>query len=237
MRIWAALDLRAGRVVQLVGGRPDRERVSLPDPATIARTWVSQGFSALHVIDLDAALGNGDNRSAILGILEAVRVPVQVGGGLRDDAAVCEMLDAGARHAIVGTRAIEDRRWLESLVDRYPGRIVVAADFRDDRIVTHGWTGIGEMEGEAFLKGLDGLELAGVLATDVSREGSMSGIDEARFSSLVHACSHPLTAAGGIAGLEDLRALERTGAAGAVLGMSLYTGAVTAEMVKREFAA
>lgn len=237
MIVQAAIDLRAGRVVQLVGGRPEDERISLPDPSALARRWVAEGFPALHVIDLDAALGSGDNRAAIDAIIEAVTVPVQVGGGLRDDAAVDEILAAGAARAIVGTRAVEDRAWLEAVCARHPGRIVVAADTRAGSIVTRGWTSGGDIEGATFLAGLDELDLAAVLVTDVSREGRMTGIDRTHFSDLVAATRHPLIAAGGIAGMADLRILEDVGAAGAVLGMSLYTGAITADAVAREFSA
>lgn len=237
MIVQAAIDVRGGRVVQLVGGRPDDVRVSLPHPAVLARRWVADGFPALHVIDLDAALGTGDNRTEVLDILNAVTVPVQVGGGLRTAEAVDSVLDAGAARAIVGTRAVEDRDWLETLATRHPDRIVVAADVRDGRIVTRGWTAGGDVAGEDFLAGLEDVDLAGVLVTDVSREGSMSGIDGERFRGLVGATRHPVIAAGGIARIEDLHLLEEVGAAGAVLGMSLYTGAITAEAVAREFAA
>jgi phosphoribosylformimino-5-aminoimidazole carboxamide ribotide isomerase len=237
MIVQAAIDLSGGRVVQLVGGRPDAQRVSLPDPSAVARRWVTEGFGALHVIDLDAALGTGDNRTAIAGIIADVSVPVQAGGGLRDDAAIDAVLSAGAARAIAGTRAVEDRTWLEALCARLPGRIVVAADVRAGRIVTRGWTAGGHLDGVDFLRGLDGLDLAGVLVTDVSREGRMSGIDANRFRALVAATRHPLIAAGGIGDIVDLRILEEVGAAGAVLGMSLYTGAITADAVAREFAA
>jgi len=237
MIVWAAIDLRAGRVVQLVGGRPEDERVSLPDPLAVARRWVDEGFDALHVVDLDAALGEGGNHAAIVAILDAVSVPVQVGGGLRDDAAVARVLDAGAARAIVGTRAVEDRAWLEDLVVRHPARIVVAADVRDGSIVTRGWRATADIAGDDFVRGLDTLDLAGILVTDVSREGQLTGVDVARFHALVAATQHPIIAAGGIANIEDLRLLESAGAAGAVIGMSLYTGSITAESITREFAA
>lgn len=235
MIVWAALDLRGGRVVQLVGGRPEDERVSLPDPLAVAFRWIDEGFEALHIIDLDAALGTGDNRSLICDIVTAVDVPVQVGGGLRDDAAVDAILDAGAARAIVGTRAVEDRAWLDVLAERHAGRLVVAADVRDGSVVTRGWTERADVAGETFVRGLDDVDLAGVLVTDVSREGSMGGVDADLFARLVRATSHPLLAAGGIGTIEDLKALRDAGAAGAVLGMSLYTGAITAEAVAQEF--
>jgi phosphoribosylformimino-5-aminoimidazole carboxamide ribotide isomerase len=231
-----AVDLRAGRAVQLVGGRYDDERVSLPDPASVARGWQDAGFTALHVVDLDAALGLGDNRAAIGSILERVQVPVQVGGGVRDDDAAAALLDLGAAHVVVGTRAVEDRRWLEALCARHPGRVIVAADVRDGIIVTRGWTEGAGVTGEAFVASLDDLPLAAVLVTDVSREGRMVGADIDRFARLAAASRQPLQAAGGIGGVDDLIALERAGAAAAVLGMALYTGALEPATILREFA-
>jgi phosphoribosylformimino-5-aminoimidazole carboxamide ribotide isomerase len=234
---YAALDLRGGRVVQLVGGRPGTERVNLPDPVAVALEWADAGFPWLHVVDLDAALGDGSNRDLILDVVHVLDIPVQVGGGVRDETAAADLLAAGAARVIVGTRAVEDPAWLGNLASRHPGRIVVAADVRDDRIVTRGWTADGGLDARTFLDSLQQHDLAGVLVTDVSREGSMVGIDDARFTSLAAATRHPLLAAGGIGGIEDVRTLARCGAAGAVLGMALYTGAVDARALTREFAA
>jgi phosphoribosylformimino-5-aminoimidazole carboxamide ribotide isomerase len=233
--VYAAVDLRGGRVVQLVGGRPEDERIALADPVAVARDWVDRGFRALHVVDLDAALGTGDNRAAVDAILDAVDATVQVGGGVRDGTAVRRLLGAGATRVVVGTRAIEDADWLAGVAGEHPGRIVVAADARDGRLTTRGWTVDADLDALSFLAGLDGLPLGGVLVTDVTREGRMTGIDVTRFAALARATRHPLTAAGGIAGLHDLHALAAAGAAGAVLGMSLYTGAIAAGDVAREF--
>lgn len=235
MIVYPAVDLRGGRVVQLVGGRPEDECVSLPDPVAVARHWVEDGFRALHVVDLDAALGTGSNRDAIQAILAAVDVPVQVGGGVRDDDTADALLDAGAVRVIVGTRAVEDRPWLEALATRWPGRIVVAADIRDGLVVTRGWTEGTGLEAAALLEHLAPLPLAGILVTDVSREGRMQGVDADRFAALVAATHHPLLASGGIRDIDDLHELARRGVAGAVLGMALYTGAIDPRATALEF--
>jgi phosphoribosylformimino-5-aminoimidazole carboxamide ribotide isomerase len=233
---YAAIDLRGGRVVQLVGGRPDDERVSLPDPAAVARAWMDQGFAALHIVDLDAALGSGSNDAAIAAILSVTAsVPVQVGGGVRTLERADELLAAGATRVVAGTRAVEDRAWLEALSERHPGRVVVAADIRDGEVVVRGWTaGAGRMADE-FLRSLAGLPLAAVLVTDVSREGRMVGADTDRFRALAAVSAHPLIASGGVADEADLRALDRAGAAGVVLGMALYTGALDARRTSTEY--
>ncbi len=237
MIAWPAVDLKEGRVVQLVGGRPGSERISLPDPVGVAGQWVERGFRALHVVDLDAALGTGSNRREIEAILGAVDVPVQVGGGIRDDALADAYLAAGATRVIAGTRAVRDRAWLAALADRHPQRVVVAADARDGEVLVRGWTEGAGLDLLDFIRGLAPLPLAGVLVTDVGREGRLTGADAALFGDVVAAASHPVLAAGGIAGIEDLRRLAAAGVAGAVLGMSIYAGDLDAPSVAREFGA
>lgn len=237
MIAYAAIDLRGGRVVQLVGGRPEDERVSLPDPAAVARRWVEEcGFAALHVVDLDAALGTGDNAAAIEAVIGAAgSVPVQVGGGVRTTERAEALLQAGASRVVAGTRAVEDAQWLESVAARWPDRVVVAADVRGDEVVVRGWTAGAGQRVEALLDRLGSLPLGGVLVTDVGREGRMTGVDAPRFAALARATSLPVLASGGVAGADDLEALERAGAAGVVLGMALYTGALDAAAVAREY--
>jgi phosphoribosylformimino-5-aminoimidazole carboxamide ribotide isomerase len=233
---YAAIDLRGGRVVQLVGGRPDAERISLPDPGAVTRQWVEAGFAALHVVDLDAALGVGDNASAIDAILSAAGdLPVQVGGGVRTTERAEELLANGATRVVVGTRAVEDRAWLEQLATRFPARIVVAADVRGNEIVVRGWTVGTELGTAEFLHGLAHIPLGAALVTDVAREGAMRGVDVCRFGALVRESSHPLIAAGGIATADDLAALADAGVAGAVLGMALYTGALDARAIAEAY--
>jgi phosphoribosylformimino-5-aminoimidazole carboxamide ribotide isomerase len=236
MIAWPAVDLRGGRVVQLVGGDPDCERVRLADPVSVARHWVACGFRALHLVDLDAALGQGDNRALLGRVAAAVPVPVQAGGGVRDDHAVNALLEAGATRVLIGTRAIEDPAWLRAMAATRPGRLIVAADVRAGFVVIRGWTASTTLTLDAALASLDDLPLAGVLVTDVTREGRLEGIDAAAFRAAVQATRHPLIAAGGITSADDLRALEAAGAAGAVLGMALYTGRLDATQVAKEFA-
>ena len=230
-----AIDLRGGRVVQWVGGRPEAERVSLPDPSAVAERWSAAGFAGLHVVDLDAARGEGENRAVVREILGGATVPVQVGGGVREERDVEVLLAAGAARAIVGTRAAADRPWLERVAARFPGRIVVAADTRRGELLTHGWTAGAGRAVEEFVAALADLPLAAVLVTDVAREGRVRGADVALFSGLAALCPHPLVAAGGIASRGDLRGLAAAGMAGAVLGMALYTGALDAPAVAKEY--
>lgn len=235
MIVYAAIDLRGGQAVQLVGGRTDAQRVALPDPAAVALQWISFGFKALHVVDLDAALGTGENRAIIAEILDVATVPVQVGGGVRDDDAVDALIEAGAARVIVGTRAVEDPAWRMCVARRLPGRLVVAADVRGEYVTVRGWSAETQKTAEELLHELRDEPLGGVLITDVSREGQLTGVDVEKFSRLVRASVHPVTAAGGIRDMADLHALDRAGVAGAVLGMSLYTGTIDPVTAAVEF--
>jgi phosphoribosylformimino-5-aminoimidazole carboxamide ribotide isomerase len=228
MRVFAAVDVRDGAAVQLVGGRPEAEAVRLPDPAVVATRWVNAGFRNLHVVDLDAALGSGRNDDAVAAVAHSIagRALLQVGGGIRDDEAVRRTLALGADRVVVGTRGVEDRPWLESVAGSFPGRIVLAADLAEGVVVTRGWARSTDLEARQFLEGLASLPLAGVLVTDVDREGRQGGVDTALFRRLRDATSHSLMAAGGIASVSDLEALAGIGVDGAILGMALYTGRI-----------
>src|SRR5262249_34969822 len=139
MRVFPAIDLRGGACVQLVGGEPDAEKIRLPDPMEVARRWKDDGFQGMHLADLDAALGTGSNADGIAAILEETTLEVEVGGGVRDAEAVQRLLDLGASRVIVGTRALEDPRWLEEMAFKFPGKLILAADTRGPQIVTRRW--------------------------------------------------------------------------------------------------
>ncbi len=230
-----AVDLREGRCVQLVGGRPERERLSLPDPVAVARGWTELGFRSLHLVDLDAALGLGENRTLVREILREVRAETQVGGGVRDAAAVASLLAAGARRVVVGTRAVEDPLWIEELAARHPGALMVAADVRNGEVLRRGWTEGSGLPLPEFLAALRDLPLAGVLCTDVGREGRLAGVDPVTVEAALEAAGHPVWIAGGIRTLEELRTLASMGAAGAVLGTALYTGDLDPAAAAEEF--
>ena len=218
-----AVDLKRGRCVQLVGGRPEDERVSLPDPVAQAERWYERGFGTLHVVDLDAALGSGDNLDLILKIVATTRATTQVGGGIRDAARARELLGAGTDRIVVGTRALDDPAWLAALASEWPFQIMVALDTKDGRILRKGWTEETELELASYLPGLAALPLAGILATDVGREGRLEGIDREAVGETISLSPCPVWASGGVTTMAELEYLDESGAAGAVLGMALYT--------------
>jgi phosphoribosylformimino-5-aminoimidazole carboxamide ribotide isomerase len=230
-----AVDLLEGRCVQLVGGRPEEERVSLPDPVGVAQGWRARGFGTLHVVDLDAALDRGENTALVARIAREAPGDLQVGGGIRDENRAEALLDAGVDRVIVGTRAVEDREWLAALAARFPGRVVVAADVRGGQVLRRGWTEATELAIGRFLDEVAEIPLAGVLCTDVGREGRVEGVDREGVAEVVAATRHPVWISGGVSTVEELRFLREVGAEGAVLGMALYTGALDADAVAEEF--
>ena len=177
----------------------------------------------------------GDNRAVIRTVVEATEATVQAGGGIRDEEGVAQLMAMGVQRVIVGTRAIDDPPWLEALAGQYPHRIILAADVRERVVVRKGWTESSETRVLHLLDRVAHLPLAGILCTDVSREGRMEGIDLPGAISIIEGSRHPVWISGGITTLEELRALDGAGAAGAVLGMAIYTGKLPPEQVAREF--
>ena len=224
MRIIPAVDILDHRVVQLVGGVPGTEQVTLPDPLTVARDWGSKGAKRLHIIDLDSALGNGHNAQVIRKIIESSKVPVQVGGGIRSTEVAEYFLDCGADRVIAGTKGLKDPEWLRTMSLKYPKRMVLALDMKNGRIQTHGWKEDSPLDLKGVFASIAEPPLAGVLFTNVDVEGQAKGIDAGAVSDFVTRCPHLTIVSGGVTDERDVEALERMGVEEAVVGLSLYTG-------------
>lgn len=231
-----AIDLRDGHCVQLVGGDYTKEAVRLDEPLRVAQRWVAAGFSRLHLVDLDAATGRGSNRDLLREIILRSGVPAQVGGGVRSADAMEVLFDDGADHVVVGTRGVEDPEWLTGQTERFPQRIVLAADVNGRNVVTRGWAKETSRDILDVIRDLEHLPLAGLLVTAVHKEGKMQGTDLALMADVVDAAPWPVIASGGVSSMLDLQALEDRGIAAAVLGMALYTDALDARVVAEEFA-
>jgi phosphoribosylformimino-5-aminoimidazole carboxamide ribotide isomerase len=231
-----AVDLRDGACVQLVGGSYADERVREPDALAAARRWAECGFAVLHVVDLDAATGRGDNSAVVAGILRDAPGDVYVGGGVRTTDRISELLDAGAARVIVGTRAVEDPEWLSSVAARFPDRLIVAADARDRAVVTRGWTRAGTRDVVALAEELSQLPLAALLVTAVHREGQMRGPDLRLIDEVVSASRVPVIASGGVGSRSDLDSLAELGVAATIIGMALYTGTLDPHLIAEEYA-
>lgn len=232
-----ALDIRDGACVQLVGGSYDAERIRIPDPGGVARTWTDAGFTRLHVVDLDAATGRGSNDRIVRDLIGLSDILVQVGGGVRSEDTIARLLEDGAEYVVVGTRAIEEPEWLHGIANQFPGEIIVAADVRERRVVTHGWEKLQRRDVLDVIEDLNDSPLAAVLVTAVHMEGQMRGTDLFLMEDVAEQSDWPVIASGGITTMNDLRALSDRGIAGAVIGMALYTGALDPRAVAGEFSA
>jgi len=230
-----AVDIREGACVQLVGGSYDAERIRIPDPAGVARAWTDAGFTRIHVVDLDAATGRGSNEQIVRDLIGLSDMLVQVGGGIRSEDAIERLLRDGAEYVVVGTRAIEEPEWLHGIATEYPGEIIVAADVRERRVVTHGWEKLQHRDIFEVIEELNDSPLAGILVTAVHKEGQMRGTDLFLMEDVAEQSEFPVFASGGITTMNDLRALADRGIAGAVIGMALYTGALDPRAVASEF--
>ena len=230
-----ALDLRGGACVQLAAGSYDEEVIRIPDPVGVSVAWRQYGFRHLHIVDLDAVAGRGNNAVEIQGILAATDVEVQVGGGIKSRDSIHQFLADGAQRVVIGTRALEDFDWLVEMSTDFPSCIIVAADVRDRKLLSHGWTRIQPKLVLDLVEDLNGLPLAGVLVTAVHREEAMRGTDLPLMEDIADVAEFPVFASGGLGNIGDLRALADRGVAAAIIGMGLYSGAMDPWAVADEF--
>jgi phosphoribosylformimino-5-aminoimidazole carboxamide ribotide isomerase len=229
MIVIPAIDVRDGRCVRLRQGRPDAETVFADDPVAMAQRWASCGARRLHVVDLDGAFASAPCQTALIEEMVAAvaPVPVEVGGGLRDEVAIETILSAGARWAVIGTRAALDATFLREVGRRWADRIIVAVDARGDRVAVKGWTEVSAETVVDVGRRARAAGAAALLYTDISRDGTGLGPNASATAALALAVAMPVLASGGVAGLDDLRALASVpGVTGAVVGRALYTGAI-----------
>lgn len=227
LELWAAIDLLSGSVVTLKQGKEEMKTSWGENASEVATRWEREGADGLHIIDLDAAFGKGSNRETILGIVSRAKIPVEVGGGVRSRAALDSWLEAGAERVIVGTLAYKEPETLSALLRKHGAeKIVVASDYLDGKVVTSGWT---KSQGVSVLEAAKRFEAAGVvnlLATAVGQDGMATGPDLKTLKALCAGKRLKVIASGGIRNADDLREIERRGAAGAVIGRALYDGGV-----------
>ena len=227
MEVIPAIDLRGGRCVRLYQGDYARETVFGDDPAAMAQRWQAAGAVRLHVVDLDGAReGRPMNTEAVRRIVEAVAIPVQLGGGLRTLADIAAALEAGVARAIVGTAAIEDEALLEAVCRRHGEAIAVAIDARGGVVAVRGWREATTVEAVALASRVVALGARRLIYTDVLRDGTLRGPNVEATAALVAAVSVPVIASGGVSSLDDLRRLAAIGVEGAIVGQALYTGAI-----------
>ncbi len=238
MEILAALDLFMGKVVRLTRGQIATAKVYSTDPMAIAQRWQEQGADALHLVDLDAALGLGSNLSLIRRLVEGVKIPVQLGGGVRSERAAREWLERGVARIILGTLAMRDPASVGRLIEAFgPERIVVALDFSRARVVTEGWTRPTSVTVEDALSRFRDYGVQQFLVTAVERDGTLSGPDFQTYAELSAISGVRILASGGICRSSDVVGLKRAGVGGVVIGKALYEGWVTLAEIRQALVA
>ena len=231
MIVIPAVDVKEGRCVRLREGRADAETVFSEDPVAMATQWAAQGAQRLHVVDLDGAFGAPRQTALVAKIVAAVApIPVEVGGGLRDVAAVESVLESGARWAVVGTRAL-DPAFVAELGRRFPQRVIIAVDAKNGRVAVKGWVDLSDLTPlELALAVRERGAVAALLYTDIGRDGTERGPNVEATADLARRSGIPVLASGGVGSVADIAALAAVadaGIEGVVVGRALYTGAVS----------
>ena len=230
MIIFPAIDLKDGAAVRLLRGEMGHATLYNPDPAAQARDFAEAGFSWLHLVDLNGAFeGRSVNAAAVEAILAAVDLPVQLGGGIRDLAAVERWLAAGIRRVILGTAAVKDPDLVLAACRAFPGRIVVSIDARGGLVAVEGWAEASEIQAIDLARRFQDAGVAALVYTDIERDGALEGVNLAATAELAGAVAIPVIASGGVSSLDDiaaLMALDDPPLAGAICGRALYDGRI-----------
>jgi len=231
MNVIPAIDLLEGQCVRLYQGDYGRSQVFNDNPVDVAKQWVDQGARRLHLVDLDGAkVGQPVNTRVIEAIVQAVSVPVQVGGGLRDRTGVKQLLDTGVQQVILGTIAVEEPAIVELLCAEFPGKIIVGIDARNGKVATRGWLETSEVTAGDLAFQMSQLGAAAIIYTDIHRDGTLTGPNLDALRELASGISIPVIASGGVSSVTDLLsllALEPLGVNGVIVGRALYTGDVS----------
>lgn len=229
MLIIPAIDLKDGQCVRLTQGNMHQATVYSNNPAEMARKWQDQGAQLLHVVDLNGAFeGEPKNLGHVEAIVNAVSIPVQVGGGIRSLDTVRMYLGAGAKRVVMGTTALTNRQLVEEILEVFPERVVVAIDAKNGLVATDGWKTVTGITAREAIISLDGLALAAVIYTDIAKDGMMAGPNLLSLKLIVDASPVPVIASGGITSLDDIAAIKALGpkVEGIILGKALYEGKI-----------
>ena len=237
MEVIPAIDLLGGNCVRLYQGDYDQSEVFGKDPVAMAKQWEEQGATRLHLVDLDGAKdGEPVNLPVIAKIVEALNIPVQVGGGLRDRSRVSQLLGLGVRSAILGTVAVENPDLVGELCNEFPGQIIVGIDARNGKVATKGWLETSEVEAVELAERMAKLGAAAIIYTDIYRDGTMEGPNLDALRELAQKITIPVIASGGVSSVTDLLSLlslESIGVTGAIVGRAIYTGEVVLKEAMR----
>ncbi|HOW62285.1 MAG TPA: 1-(5-phosphoribosyl)-5-[(5-phosphoribosylamino)methylideneamino]imidazole-4-carboxamide isomerase [Candidatus Contendobacter sp.] len=231
MLLIPAIDLKDGKCVRLRQGRMEDSTVFSDDPVAMAARWVEAGARRLHLVDLNGAFaGQPVNAQVIRRIAQTFPdLPIQVGGGIRDEQTVEAYLDAGVQFVIIGTKAVQEPGFVNDLCAEYPGHIIVGLDAKDGRVAVNGWSKLSKHDVIDLARIFERYGVEAIVYTDISRDGMMQGVNVEATVRLAQAISIPVIASGGVSTLDDVRALcavEKEGIMGAIIGRALYDGAI-----------
>lgn len=230
MLIIPAVDIRAGRCVRLVHGELAKETIYHTDPLEVALRWEAEGAARIHLVDLDGAFQGGMQNSAVIEqIAKRVKIPVQVGGGIRDEARAAEILSRGVSRVILGTVAVTSPELVAALCVRFPGQILVGIDARAGRVAIRGWVEEADLNAIDLARKMGELGVNEIIYTDIQRDGTLQGPNLEALREMAEAVSQQVIASGGVsslADLENLRLLEPLGVCGVIMGQALYTGKI-----------
>ena len=229
MLLIPAIDLKDGKCVRLKQGRMNDDTVYSDDPLAVAARWVGAGARRLHIVDLDGATsGHPVNSNAIHAIAERFPdLPIQVGGGIRDEDSIQEYLDAGVRYVILGTKAVTAPHFVSDVCVEFPGHIIVGLDVRDGKVAIEGWSKLSRHDAVDLAQHFEQDGVAAIVFTDITRDGMMDGLNIEATVAFAQELSIPIIASGGITNLDDIRALcavEEEGVSGAITGRAIYEG-------------
>ena len=230
MIIFPAIDIKDGQCVRLQQGRFDKVDVYSENPAEVALRWEQKGAKALHVVDLDGALrGRSVNRETIQEIIRTVRIPVQLGGGIRTMKDIEEALNDGLNRVILGTSAVKEKGFVEQALKHYGEQIVVSIDAKDGYVALEGWTKTSQIKAVDFAKELESVGLKTLIYTDIAKDGMLSGPNFEELENLIKSVAIDVIASGGISRKEHVMKLKAMNVAGAIIGKALYTNAIRLE--------
>ena len=228
MDVIPAIDLRDGKVVRLIQGQYDRQITYKDDPVEQAKEFAADGAEWLHVVDLDGAkAGKPVNTETIAAIAALGLLKVEVGGGLRDEASIKQLLDMGVTRVIIGTKAVSDFAWFSEMARTFEGRLVISLDARGAKVATHGWLENSAQTMLEFAAQADKLPLSAIIYTDIAKDGMLTGPNIERTRELVEVVDTPVIASGGVKDSDDIRKLKPIGVAGVIAGRSLYEGTLS----------
>ena len=228
MLIIPAIDIKQGRCVRLCQGVMSEETEYSKDPSGVAKRWAHEGAELIHIVDLDAAIeGTPKNLSTIEKIASSIAVPLQIGGGIRNEETAERYLDIkGVMRVILGTLALSEPKTVESLARRYPGRIAIGIDAKDGFVAIKGWVEVTKTLAMELAKKFEGMGVAAIIYTDISRDGMLTGPNVEATKKLIDTIKIPVIASGGVSKIDDITALKKIKAAGVIVGKALYSGAI-----------